>query len=143
MNGPMCWRMHAMLLITCALIWETKTRTRIFGANRMGDGPRMRGKRWPTRHNLFQATADKLGYRKGSMSFKGSNSRRESIARRAAMRLGGLRVITAGGVSCGVDAALYLAGAMVSTTLLQHARLRQDWCSHAASPLTYISRDVA
>ncbi|KHN97951.1 ThiJ/PfpI family protein [Metarhizium album ARSEF 1941] len=51
--------------------------------------------------------------RKGSMSFKGSNSRRESIARRAAMRLGGLRVITAGGVSAGVDAALYLVSALV------------------------------
>ncbi|PHH64598.1 hypothetical protein CDD81_4209 [Ophiocordyceps australis] len=51
--------------------------------------------------------------RKGSMSWKGSNSRRESIARRAAMRLGGLRVITAGGVSAGVDAALYLVSALV------------------------------
>ncbi len=47
------------------------------------------------------------------MSFKGSNSRRESIVRRAAMRLGGLRVITAGGNSAGVDAALYLIGALV------------------------------
>ncbi|KAJ9138942.1 ThiJ/PfpI family protein [Pleurostoma richardsiae] len=52
--------------------------------------------------------------RKGSMSWKGSNTRRESIARRAAMRLGGLRVITSGGVSAGLDAALYLVSAMVS-----------------------------
>ncbi|KAG6117679.1 hypothetical protein E4U13_000905 [Claviceps humidiphila] len=51
--------------------------------------------------------------RKGSTSFKGSNARRESIARRAAMRLGGLRVITSGGVSAGVDAALYLVSALV------------------------------
>ncbi|GJN67077.1 ThiJ/PfpI family protein [Purpureocillium lilacinum] len=51
--------------------------------------------------------------RKGSMSWKGSNTRRESIARRAAMRLGGLRVITAGGNSAGVDAALYLVSVMV------------------------------
>ncbi|KAK7409554.1 hypothetical protein QQX98_008275 [Neonectria punicea] len=51
--------------------------------------------------------------RKGSSSWKGSISRRESIARRAAMRLGGLRVVTAGGVSAGVDAALYLVSAMV------------------------------
>ncbi|ROT40662.1 class I glutamine amidotransferase-like protein [Sodiomyces alkalinus F11] len=51
--------------------------------------------------------------RKGSMSFK-SATRRESIARRAAMRLGGLRVITSGGVSAGVDAALYLISALVS-----------------------------
>lgn len=48
------------------------------------------------------------------MSWKGSNTRRESIARRAAMRLGGLRVITSGGVSAGMDAALYLVSAMVS-----------------------------
>lgn len=47
------------------------------------------------------------------MSFKGSNSRRESIARRAAMRLGGLRVITSGGVASGIDAALYLVSALV------------------------------
>lgn len=47
------------------------------------------------------------------MSFKGSNTRRESIVRRAAMRLGGLRVVTSGGVSAGVDAALYLVSALV------------------------------
>ncbi len=52
--------------------------------------------------------------RKGSISLKGSNSRRESIARRAAMRLGGLRVITSGGVSAGIDAALYTVSALVS-----------------------------
>lgn len=51
--------------------------------------------------------------RKGSMSFKGS-TRRESIVRRAAMRLGGLRVITSGGVCAGIDAALYLISALVS-----------------------------
>lgn len=48
------------------------------------------------------------------MSLKSSNSRRESITRRAASRLGGLRVITAGGVTSGVDAALYLVSVMVS-----------------------------
>lgn len=48
------------------------------------------------------------------MSWKGSNTRRESIARRAAMRLGGLRVITSGGVTAGLDAALYLVSVMVS-----------------------------
>ncbi|OTB08127.1 hypothetical protein M426DRAFT_317228 [Hypoxylon sp. CI-4A] len=51
--------------------------------------------------------------RKGSISFKGSNGRRESIARRAAMRLGGLRVITSGGISAGLDAALYLVSILV------------------------------
>jgi transcriptional regulator GlxA family with amidase domain len=54
-----------------------------------------------------------VGARKGSMSFKGSNSRRESIVRRAAMRLGGLRVVTAGGNSSGIDASLYLISALV------------------------------
>lgn len=51
--------------------------------------------------------------RKGSISLKGS-TRRESIARRAAMRLGGLRVITAGGITAGIDAALYTVSALVS-----------------------------
>ncbi|KAL2156941.1 hypothetical protein VTH06DRAFT_1869 [Thermothelomyces fergusii] len=51
--------------------------------------------------------------RKGSISFKAA-SRRESIARRAAMRLGGLRVITSGGVAAGMDAALYLVSILVS-----------------------------
>ncbi|KAF2971095.1 hypothetical protein GQX73_g2429 [Xylaria multiplex] len=51
--------------------------------------------------------------RKGSISFSSSNARRESIARRAAMRLGGLRVITSGGVCAGLDAALYLVSILV------------------------------
>jgi transcriptional regulator GlxA family with amidase domain len=51
--------------------------------------------------------------RKGSISLK-SSGRRESILRRAGMRLGGLRVITSGGISAGIDAALYLVGALVS-----------------------------
>ncbi|KAK3990071.1 class I glutamine amidotransferase-like protein [Cladorrhinum sp. PSN332] len=51
--------------------------------------------------------------RKGSISFKGA-TRRESIARRAAMRLGGLRVITSGGVAAGLDAALYLVSVLVT-----------------------------
>jgi hypothetical protein len=48
------------------------------------------------------------------MSFKQANTRRESVIRRANMPLGGLRVITAGGVSAGVDAALYIVTSMVS-----------------------------
>lgn len=51
--------------------------------------------------------------RKGSISFKGA-TRRESIARRASMRLGGLRVITSGGVAAGIDASLYLVSVMVN-----------------------------
>jgi len=52
--------------------------------------------------------------RKGSISFSQSNMRRDSVLRRQNMRLGGLRVITAGGVMSGVDAALYLVSAHVS-----------------------------
>ncbi|KAK9774804.1 putative ThiJ/PfpI family protein [Seiridium cardinale] len=52
------------------------------------------------------------GARKGSISFKGM-SRRESVARRAAMRLGGLRVVTSGGSTAGIDATLYLVSILV------------------------------
>jgi len=52
--------------------------------------------------------------RKGSNSWKESNKRRESNARRMSLKLGGLRVITSGGISTGIDAALYLVSAMVS-----------------------------
>ncbi|KOS21377.1 Protein DJ-1 [Escovopsis weberi] len=65
--------------------------------------------------------------RKGSMSFKESNRRRESIVRRAAMRLGGLRVITAGGISAGVDAALYLVSALVEDTVAEEVARVMQW----------------
>ena len=52
--------------------------------------------------------------RKGSNAWKESVKRRESNARRAALRLGGLRVITSGGITSGLDASLYLVAAMVS-----------------------------
>lgn len=52
--------------------------------------------------------------RKGSNAWKESVKRRESVARRADMRLGGLRLITSGGVTSGLDASLYLVAAMVS-----------------------------
>lgn len=52
--------------------------------------------------------------RKGSNAWKESVKRRESNARRAQLRLGGLRVITSGGVTSGLDASLYLVAAMVS-----------------------------
>ncbi|KAI0967596.1 ThiJ/PfpI family protein [Xylaria arbuscula] len=67
--------------------------------------------------------------RKGSISFSSSNARRESIARRAAMRLGGLRVITSGGVSAGLDAALYLVSILVDDdTANEVARVMQhEW----------------
>ena len=52
--------------------------------------------------------------RKGSMSWKASNNRRESVLKRMNLRLGGLRVITTGGVTSGLDGALYMVGALVS-----------------------------
>ncbi|KAF2170749.1 hypothetical protein M409DRAFT_51013 [Zasmidium cellare ATCC 36951] len=52
--------------------------------------------------------------RKGSMSLKLSNHRRESVLKRANLRLGGLRVVTTSGVTSGIDGALYLVGALVS-----------------------------
>lgn len=54
------------------------------------------------------------GARKGSMSLKMSNMRRESVLKRANLRLGGLRVLTTSGVTSGIDGALYLVGALVS-----------------------------
>jgi transcriptional regulator GlxA family with amidase domain len=64
--------------------------------------------------------------RKGSISFK-SSGRRESILRRAGMRLGGLRVITSGGISAGIDAALYLVGALVSSESADQAAQMMQW----------------
>ena len=52
--------------------------------------------------------------RKGSLARKESNAKRDHIIRRASMKLGGLRVITTGGPSSGLDAALYLVSAVVS-----------------------------
>lgn len=52
--------------------------------------------------------------RKGSNAWKESVKRRESNARRAALKLGGMRLITSGGVTSGLDASLYLVAAMAS-----------------------------
>ncbi|KAF2867852.1 class I glutamine amidotransferase-like protein [Massariosphaeria phaeospora] len=63
--------------------------------------------------------------RKGSNAWKDSR-RRESIARRASMPLGGMRVITTGGVTAGLDASLYLVGSLVShESALEVARVMQ------------------
>ena len=64
--------------------------------------------------------------RKGSISLKGA-SRRESITRRAAMRLGGLRVITAGGISSGIDATLYTIDALVSEDAANEVARVMQW----------------
>jgi putative intracellular protease/amidase len=67
--------------------------------------------------------------RKGSMSFKIANSRRESVIKRANLRLGGLRVITASGITSGIDGALYLVGALVSDDAADETArmLCHDW----------------
>ncbi|KAF2135566.1 uncharacterized protein K452DRAFT_239144 [Aplosporella prunicola CBS 121167] len=66
--------------------------------------------------------------RKGSDAWK-DGRRRESVIRRASMKLGGLRLITAGGVSAGIDASLYLVSAMVShDSALEVAKtIQYDW----------------
>jgi len=69
--------------------------------------------------------------RRKSIARKGSNAmrdsrRRESIARRAQMPLGGMRVITTGGVTAGLDASLYLVGSLAShDSALEVARVMQ------------------
>ena len=52
--------------------------------------------------------------RKGSVSLKQSNTRRESVLKRSNLRLGGLRVLTTSGITSGLDGALYMVGALVS-----------------------------
>jgi hypothetical protein len=69
--------------------------------------------------------------RRKSIARKGSNAwrdsrRRESIARRASMPLGGMRIITTGGVTAGLDASLYLVGSLAShESALEVARVMQ------------------
>ncbi|KAF1974448.1 class I glutamine amidotransferase-like protein [Bimuria novae-zelandiae CBS 107.79] len=63
--------------------------------------------------------------RKGSNAWKESR-RRESIARRAHLPLGGMRIITTGGVTASLDASLYLVGSLVShDSALEVARVMQ------------------
>jgi len=70
----------------------------------------------------------KASIRKGSESYKLSR-RRESLAKRMNMPLGGLRVITSGGVVSGMDATLYLIAALVSyESAMEVARVTQfEW----------------
>jgi len=67
--------------------------------------------------------------RKGSEVRRMSNARRESIIRRSTMRLGGMRVVTAGGSVCGIDAAMYLVSALVSHDSAQQVsdRMQYSW----------------
>ncbi|KAL7802476.1 InhA-type DJ-1 domain-containing protein [Trichoderma aethiopicum] len=74
-----------------------------------------------------KSDAGKPHGRKGSISFKESRTRRESIVRRVAMRLGGLRVITAGGQSAGVDASLYLVSALVDDKCAEEVARLLQW----------------
>ena len=70
----------------------------------------------------------KASIRKGSESYKLSR-RRESLVKRMNMPLGGLRVITSGGVVAGMDATLYLIAALVSfESAIEVARTTQfEW----------------
>ena len=70
------------------------------------------------------AAGRKSSARKGSFAFQEAVSR-ESVIRRSNLKLGGLRVITAGGISAGLDASLYLVGAMVSHEREEVARVTQ------------------
>jgi len=67
--------------------------------------------------------------RKGSISLKMSNMRRESVLKRANLRLGGLRVLTTSGVTSGMDGALYLVGALVSDDAAEEVanKMCYDW----------------
>jgi len=67
--------------------------------------------------------------RKGSDAWRDGMRRRESIARRANLPLGGMRLVTSGGVTTGIDASLYLVSAMVSQAAAEEvARVMQyDW----------------
>ncbi|KAK5949819.1 hypothetical protein OHC33_009208 [Knufia fluminis] len=67
--------------------------------------------------------------RKGSEARRMSNARRESIVRRSTMRLGGMRVVTAAGSTCGIDAAMYLVSALVSHESAQQVseRMQYSW----------------
>ncbi|KAF3902634.1 hypothetical protein ABW21_db0209878 [Orbilia brochopaga] len=72
----------------------------------------------------------KSNARRGSVSHRLSMSIPENVSARAGKRLGGLRVITAGGVMSGIDAALYVASAYVSVEAAEEsARVMQhfDW----------------
>ena len=72
-------------------------------------------------------SANKLSSnRKGSISLKESG-RRDSINRRKDMVLGGLRVITSGGITAGIDAALYLVSALVSDESAERVAEHMQW----------------
>jgi len=67
--------------------------------------------------------------RKGSNAWMDGQRLHESIARRATLKLGGLRVITSGGISTGMDASLYLVSAMVSYESAEEVArdMQYDW----------------
>jgi putative intracellular protease/amidase len=86
------------------------------------------------RDGAAPAETNTQGGRRKSIARKGSDAwrdsrRRESIARRASMPLGGMRLITTGGTTAGLDAALYLVGSLVShDSALEVARnLQYTW----------------
>lgn len=89
------------------------------------------GERWDQNPFIMDKRPDarrKSSARRGSDAWKLSK-RRESIVKRAKMPLGGLRVITSGGVTSGIDASLYLIAALVSfDSALEVAKVMQyNW----------------
>jgi transcriptional regulator GlxA family with amidase domain len=86
------------------------------------------GEKWDENPFILPTKPDgrrKSNARKGSEAWKLSR-RRESLAKRASMPLSGLRVITSGGITAGMDAALYLVAALVSIEAAQEvARVMQ------------------
>ncbi|KAJ6261013.1 hypothetical protein Dda_3678 [Drechslerella dactyloides] len=81
-------------------------------------------------YTLSRKERRKSNARRGSVSHRLSMSIPENVTARASKRLGGLRVITAGGVMSGIDAALYVASAYVSVEAAEEsARIMQhfDW----------------
>jgi len=69
-----------------------------------------------------------ISARKGSDAFQAAR-RRESLIKRQNMPLGGLRVVTSGGSTAGIDASLYLVAALVSIESAQQvaAAMQYTW----------------
>ncbi len=89
------------------------------------------GDKWEENPFILEKKPDarrKAIARKGSDAFRQSR-RRESLVRRGTLPLGGLRVITSGGITAGMDAALYLVAALVTIDVsVEVARIMQyNW----------------
>jgi len=88
------------------------------------ENPYIRRRSDARRPSIAAATQKK---RKGSNAYK--ESKTMGLERRASLRLGGLRVITSGGISTGMDAALYIISIMVSEESAQEVSrfVQHEW----------------